>query len=1061
MKNRFSTMSQTALGLCLLLSASGLMFSCSDDYDLDDKKPSFLGGSIYDELEARGNFTNMLRLINDLDYADVLSKTGSKTLFAANDDAFKKFFAETTWTTSDGSRVDGYDKLSLAQKKHLLNNAMLNNAYVLEMMANCPNGEKNLCLRQTSAASIVDSVTFWHSYDLPLIQSEASDYTNFWARFHSTGDTPAAEGESTGSTGKFGIRMAVNNTTPMIVHFLEGQMLEKNITHDDVSFILNLEGEKKWEDSDTENRSYVYDARILPDGQDIVCMNGYIHEIDKVLVAPSNMAEVIRTNGETNIFSHILDRFSAPYYDDDLTYNYKSLYNDGTDSVFVKRYFAVRTQSGQLVTDPNKANVKAGYPYLSFDPAWNQFMSTESESAEKNMGAMFVPSDKVLSEYFLKGGGKVLMERYATKDNTEANLLYNIDQIPLDIIQALVNNLMKNSFNETVPSKYLSIMNDARDQMFPISDGYASVEAYKAIFDKVVLANNGVVYVMNKVVAPADYSSVIAPVLYSSNAQVMRAVVRADESYIQGSQYANAPLQTYFSTYLKAMQSRFSLFVPTDDGLSTYGYVDPASLAAGNSRNYMYWRYAYKTGNVSSSGKRLPIDAVAYTYNMEQGYDPTDKARGNDYRSLYNDLLSSTYGEVKKKLLIEMVNQHIVVHEGNEDIRSGRKYFLSRTGAPVIIQDKGTGKGGGMKVRGGFQEQLNRQGLASAYSCTVPTENDVYDQSQETNGYGNGMTYFIDRPMQPTTISVYKTISSMPSTSKFMELCEGVNDDILKSAGLRDVYANSDSKDAESKWQQAALLYYIFYQGEKGGTRFNIPSGDKLVRSFNNYRYTVYVPTDEAVEREIKNGLPTWDTIEEYLEANLIRPEKPAGEPLRPTDTEAEDYEEQVKKYEAELEAWKSTIEYKLYEADLAKDEAVKLKAQAMINTLVNFLKYHFQDESVFVDNVNESGDYMTACISNDNYVNLNVKQTNGSMVLTDAAGQKVSVSAAQQNLIARDAHYNATTNPRLIESSSYVVVHQLDQALHFKALSDGRWDGAWKSAKKAKAFLAKYGTQK
>ena len=54
MKNRFSTMSQTALGLCLLFSASGLMFSCSDDYDLDDKKPSFLGGSIYDELEARG-----------------------------------------------------------------------------------------------------------------------------------------------------------------------------------------------------------------------------------------------------------------------------------------------------------------------------------------------------------------------------------------------------------------------------------------------------------------------------------------------------------------------------------------------------------------------------------------------------------------------------------------------------------------------------------------------------------------------------------------------------------------------------------------------------------------------------------------------------------------------------------------------------------------------------------------------------------------------------------------------------------------------------------------------
>lgn len=1064
MKNRFSTMSQTALGLCLLFSAGGLMFSCSDDYDLDDNKPSFLGGSIYDELEARGNFKYTLRLINDLDYADVLAKTGSKTIFAANDAAYEKFFAETTWTAADGTRVDSYDKLSLAQKKHLLNNAMLNNAYVLEMMANCPSGEKNLCLRQTSAASITDSVTFWHTYDLPLIQSENSDYPDFWHRFHQgTGDTEGAEGQAATGTPKMGIRMAVNNTTPMIVHFLEGQMLEKNITHDDVSFILNLEGDRKWTNDNPENRSYVYDARILPEGQDIVCMNGYIHEIDKVLVAPSNMAEVIRTNGLTNIFSHILDRFSAPYYDDDLTYNYKSLYDDGTDSVFVKRYFAVRTHSGQLLTDPNKSNVKSGYPYLSFDPSWNQFMSTESESAEKNMGAMFVPSDKVLADYFIHGGGKVLMERYATKENNEANLLYNIDQIPLDIIQALVNNLMKNSFNETVPSKYLSIMNDARDQMFPISDGYGNLDAYKAIFDKVMLANNGVVYVMNKVVAPADYSSVIAPVLYSNNAQVMRAVVRADESYIQGSQYANAPLQTYFSTYLKAMQSRFSLFVPTDDGLSTCGYVDPASLAAGNSRNYMYWRYAYKTGNVASTGKRLPIDAVAYTYNMEKGYDPADKARGNDYRSLYNDLLSSTYGEVKKKLLIEMVNQHIVVHEGNEDIRSGRKYFLSRTGAPVIIQDKGTGKGAGMKVRGGFQEQLSRQGLASAYNCTVKEENDVYDQSQETNGYGNGMTYFIDRPMQPTTNTVYKVVKSMPSTSKFMELCEGVNDDILKDAGLRDPYANSESKDAETKWQQAALLYYLFYQGEKGGAKFNVPSGDKLVRSFNNYRYTVYVPTDDAVEKEIQNGLPTWDTIEEFLDANLIRPEKPAGEPQRPTDVEADDYEDQVKEYERQLAEWKSTVEYKLYEADLAKDEVVKLQAQGMINTLVNFLKYHFQDESVFADNVASSGEYMTACISNGNYLNLHVAQSEGKIALTDAEGRTVNVSANGENtnLIARDAHYNTTTNPRLIESSSYVVVHQLDQALHFEKLTDGRWDNAWKSAKKAKAFLAKYGTQK
>ena len=89
MKNRFSNMSQTAVGLCLLVSAGGLMFSCSDDYDLDTTKPDFLGESIYDELKVRGNFNYTLRLIDDLDYADVLATTGSKTLFVANDAAYE------------------------------------------------------------------------------------------------------------------------------------------------------------------------------------------------------------------------------------------------------------------------------------------------------------------------------------------------------------------------------------------------------------------------------------------------------------------------------------------------------------------------------------------------------------------------------------------------------------------------------------------------------------------------------------------------------------------------------------------------------------------------------------------------------------------------------------------------------------------------------------------------------------------------------------------------------------------------------------------------------------
>ena len=52
------------------------------------------------------------------------------------------------------------------------------------------------------------------------------------------------------------------------------------------------------------------------------------------------------------------------------------------------------------------------------------------------MAAMFVPNDEAMTEYFVSQGGRSLIERYAKKPNTKENLLENVDQIPLDIIQA-------------------------------------------------------------------------------------------------------------------------------------------------------------------------------------------------------------------------------------------------------------------------------------------------------------------------------------------------------------------------------------------------------------------------------------------------------------------------------------------------------------------------------------------------------------------------------------------------------------------------------------------------
>ena len=1001
MKNRFCRMGKTMIGAFLLLSIGGITYSCQDDYILDETRPSFLGGSIYDELKSRNKFNYTVRLIEDLGYKEVMSKTGSKTLFVAPDAAYEEFFKNNQWG------VHSYEQLTDAQKRILFNGAQLNNAYVIEMMGNADNGDKNLALRQNSAAAVVDSVRWWRPEELPTNYSQVEGEKHYWDRFK-------------GDKGK-SILMATDDSEPMMTHFVENNMKEQRIKRSDVAFIV---GDKEgWSESDP-TRAYVFGNRVVE--QDVVCLNGYFHVLDKVLVPPSSMAEEIRTNGSTNIFSHILDRFSAPYYDATLTENYKALHNNSVDSIFEKRYFAINTKSGRLITGPDRV-VNNDFPLLTYDPGWNSYKPEGGTEKEKDMGVMFVPSDKALEDYFLRGAGKVLIERYGLKgvEVDEANLMKHIDQIPLDIVQPLVNNLMKPSFNESVPSKYLTIMNDARDPMFPLRD-YPSEAAYKSVIDKTVLANNGVVYVMNRVVSPADYASVLAPALYSSNTQVVRTVVRADDSFVQGSDYAKAPLQQYFSTYLKAMQSRFSFFVPTDEGLKNYGYIDPASMVR-NRQVYYRWEPT-NTRGAGSGVKTLGIRQLAYRLNLKTGPQAKDPEERN-YHHEGHVTIDQGPGYIKKKLLIEMVNHHIVVH-GDKDadgLDGSRKYLLSREGAPIIVEHKGNET----ILMGGLAEQLQPllQNQNENYRSKVIA---VYDQTRKTNGYGNGMTYLIDRPLQATTRTAHYILRNNPNYSEFLKLCEGLTTNVLDKAGLYDSLKAKKLDDAAGKEREKiALKYYIFVAGNKAGQVFNAGSkDDKLVRFFNNYRYTIYAPTNEAVKAEVTKGLPTWETIEKYLTDNLQAEVKLADDKSNQKEVDA------VNNHNSEI----------------------KIKAQAMITTLVNFLKYHFQDESVFVDGVSNSQKYSTSSVNNETkvYMKLDVTQTPNSIVLKDESGQTIPVVAPYNQLV-RDANFDRESAPQYIRSSSYAVVHTIGKALLFdKSLSAG-YARKWSSVKQAKAFLSKF----
>jgi len=834
----------------MLIFNSLLFNSCKDDF-FELNTPSWLGASIYDQLkegyidanDSTHTFNNYIRLIDDIGYAEVLKTTGSKTLFVADDKAFERFFASNVWG------VKSYEEFTLAQKKMILNSTLINNAYLIELMSNTEGPTEGQALRRPTALSAIDSISYEIGESLPA--------GLYWDYYRSKG-----------------IHIMKDNTTIPMVHFLQKQMTFKGITNDDFSILFNgLTREN--------NDAHVYGNKVIV--RDITCKNGYINILQNVLIPPTNMAEVIRTAPETKVFSSLLERFSAPYYDVIATNTYKLLHPEFTDSIFVKRYFAERSSIGSNLKDPKG---KGQLGYLEFDPGWNNYTVNSFSTSQNDMGVIFAPSDQILNKFFNEGGGKFLIDRYGSKEN-----------IPSDVLDDLLRNHMKASFIGSTPGKFALIMDDAKDPM----------KIQKSDVIKSYVTNNGVVYVTNKVYAPASYVAVIAPALVSENLKIFNWAVKT--------------LQ--FDAYLLSMDSYYSFMVPVDQsspyndimGKGIY-YIDPVSLGKSQPEIFKFWY------NTQATNTAEQVKATAYKYT------PSTGEIGDSIRLV-------TAVEIKDRLE-DILDYHIVV--GN--IEDGKDFYITKGGGQINIK----GSGVGMKILGG----------GNLENSTQANVNKVYDQTAATNGRGNGKTYITDSPLQSSYKSVYKVLSEHAEFSEFFKLLQG----------------NDEATEAEH------LKYDIFYKDKSyAGLDYN-------VEFFNTFNYTIYVPTNAKVLAAIAAGLPTWELIKQQT------------------------------------------------------DEVVKTQ---MTDRLVKFLRYHFQDNSIYIDGSSKTAKYETAVLDaiTGRFYTINTVRTANDLTLTTASGGTARVVKDNNlyNIMARDYKFNKADpkDATQIETSSFAVIHQIDNVLYFQ----------------------------
>ena len=277
----------------MALLAVGALQSC--DKDILVGQPEWLGNSIYERLQEGidgDSFNYTLRLIDDLGQKEVLSQTGSKTLFVASDEDYDKWFA------SNSMGVRSYDELSIAQKKQLFNGTMINNAYLIELMSNTEatvtNGdpEKGMCMRRETASSIYDYVPTMTPDQFPRNSELDTDPVNkAWQEVR--------------DAGKPIYLLEDNSSTPMI-HFLPAYMQKNNIKDEDLQIISNGE-------SDNINDSWISGKKVISKEQ--TCKNGYIYVVSGVMESNPNMAAIIRDETKevkTTQWAKFLSRFSAP-----------------------------------------------------------------------------------------------------------------------------------------------------------------------------------------------------------------------------------------------------------------------------------------------------------------------------------------------------------------------------------------------------------------------------------------------------------------------------------------------------------------------------------------------------------------------------------------------------------------------------------------------------------------------------------------------------------------------------------------------------------------------------
>lgn len=278
----------------LVFSILILLTSCSRDvFDEYYERPETLEPPIYQQLEARGNFKNLLILIEKAGYKDILGKAGYWTMMAPNDEAFSKFFQEQG--ISDVNKVDP----ETASK--IVRYALIYNAFRTEQLSD-----------YQSAAGWVPDMAF---------RRRTAFYDGFQTK------TINSKPMIVVGSNRNGGYVPGDNNNKYISYFEKEYFAAQSLNSNDYNFFF-------------PNSTYT-DFNVLAGTikeADIIAENGIIQEVSQVSLPLVNLDQYLESNSEYSEFHKLLEDNLVTYtFNQSATTTYRN-YTGKNDDVYVKFY---------------------------------------------------------------------------------------------------------------------------------------------------------------------------------------------------------------------------------------------------------------------------------------------------------------------------------------------------------------------------------------------------------------------------------------------------------------------------------------------------------------------------------------------------------------------------------------------------------------------------------------------------------------------------------------------------------------------------------------------------